>query len=158
MAKKSLYVFLTSLLGVLMFLILHRVVVFFYLYLLAGGYISTSMDYYQFLALDYFSLVITLMLGAWYGIWLGLYWYGRVYEEMSHGGIVRHIHSKYFNFSQPKSMAGKMNEVKQRLRTDMWEMEDLVKTSAAMAETFKPTPIKRRIVRKAAPKKVRSAK
>jgi hypothetical protein len=158
MAKKALYIFLTSLLGVLLFLILDRVVVFFYLYLLAGGYITTGMDYYQYLALDYFSLVIIMMLGAWYGVWLGLSWYARVYEEKSHGGLVHHISTKYFQGRKPKDMESKMASIKQRLETDMWELEKLAKPTQTMAETFKPAPIKRKVVRKAAPKKLKSLK
>src|SRR6185369_1300313 len=110
-AKKSLYVFMTSLLGVLLFLILHRIVVFFYLFSIAGGYIGTSFNYIQFIALDYFTITITMLLGAWYGTWLGLYWYGKVYEEGSHMGFIHHLASNYFPRKSHINYQSQMSEV-----------------------------------------------
>jgi hypothetical protein len=150
MAKKSFYIFLSSLLGVLLFLILHRIIVFVYLYLVAAQVFSGNINYYQFLAWDYFSLVITLMMGAWYGVWLGLYWFQRVYEEGSHGGIVAHISEKIF-FPRPKTLGGKMYAIKDRLEKDLWELENL--TNVTEAEVKIIEPIKRKVVRKKAPKK-----
>lgn len=152
-AKKSLYLFLTSLLGALMFLIAHRVVFFLYIYMLEEGYIATSMDFLQFLALEYYTLVIWLMLGAWYGIWLGLYWFEKVYEVKSHGGFVYHLGAKYFSRPQPKDMEGKMAEVKERLESNLWQLENLAQSAGASQAQPEPKPIRRRVVRKRAPKK-----
>lgn len=71
--KKSLYIFLTAILGVLLFLILHRLIVFVYLTLVAVDYpaFGVNFSYPQFLAFDYLTLIISLMLGAWYGVWRG---------------------------------------------------------------------------------------
>ena len=151
MAKKSLYLFLTGLLGVMLFLVLHRAVVFFYLYMLAGGYITTSWDYSMFLAADYFSLVLVLMLGAWYGIWLGLYWYEKVYEQQTHRGMIHHLAVKYFPGPQPKNAAGNLEALKQRLENDFLQLENLSLTTAASPS---PTPQVRRLTRKKAPKKL----
>src|ERR1035441_8624107 len=94
--RKSLYIFLTALLGVLMFMLLERLAAFFYWYLLAGGYIATSLSYPQIALFDYIILVLAMMFGAWYGVWLGLYWYRKVYEEESHPGLVGHLATHYF--------------------------------------------------------------
>jgi hypothetical protein len=156
MAKKSLYLFLTSLLGVMLFLVLDRSIVFFYLYMLAGGYITTSFDYYQFLAVDYFTLTIVLMLGAWYGIWLGLYWYERVYEKGSYYGFVHHLASKYWPGPKPESLSDKMSAVRQHLEEDLFELNTLADNN--LEPKIDQPPIKRRIVRKRAPKKLNSIK
>ncbi|MBI5530179.1 MAG: hypothetical protein HY918_01630 [Candidatus Doudnabacteria bacterium] len=155
MAKKSFYIFLASLLGVILFLVLHRIVMFGYLYLLAGGYVGTDMGYAEFIMLDYFTLMLTLMFGAWYGIWIGMYWYERVYELKSHPGFVAHLSSKFFN-GNAKKIESKMVQVRERLEEDLWQMEDLAKVSlesASVAEPIKRRVIKRKTaVKKAAPK------
>jgi hypothetical protein len=140
-----------------LFLILHRIVVFAYLYLLAAGYVSAGIDYYSFLAWDYITLIFTLILGAWYGIWLGLYWYSKVYEEQSHGGFVQHLSQKYFPAQiKPKYLSSQMSQIKARLQTDLLELEDLAKDTSTV--TQKPVAIKRRVLRKRAPKKLNGLK
>jgi hypothetical protein len=154
MARKSLYLFLTALLGSLLFLIVHRVVYFIYAYMLGAGIVTTGMTYDQFLAFEYFSLTITVMLGAWYGIWVGLYWYQKVYEEKSHRGFVHHLVSNYFPVSEPKELEGRMSRVKEHLEENLWQLEDLAKSSQIVEPVIEPKPIKRRVVRKRAPKKL----
>jgi hypothetical protein len=153
-AKKAFYLFLTSLLGVFLFLILHRVVFFLYLYMIGQGLIGTSMDYYQMLLFEYFSLIICLMLGSWYGIWLGIYWFEKVYEEKSHGGFVHHLSKNYF-LPKPKVVESRMTEIKERLETNLHELENLAESTVSQLEVM-PKPIKRRVVRKKAPKKLNS--
>jgi len=150
-AKKSFYLFLTSLLGVFLFLTLHRAVFFIYLYMLGQGLVSAGTDYYTFLVIEYFTLIICLMLGAWYGVWLGLYWFEKVYEEKSRGGFAHHLSTKYF-LPKPKALESKMAEVKQRLEANLYQLEDLAQSAAEV----KPKAIKRRVVRKRAPKKLNS--
>lgn len=151
MPKKSFYVFLTSLLGVLLFLILHRTVVFIYLYLVAGGVGIESFDYLSFLLWDYFSLTIMLMLGAWYGVWLGLNWFDKVYVERSHGGLVAHLTQYCWPASRPISLQSKLSHVKERLEKDLWQLEDLAEVAVSKPAAF-PAKI-RRVVRRRAPKK-----
>lgn len=153
MIKKSFYIFLTSLLGVLLFLILHRIFVFIYLFLVANYFLLTDFNYLQFLAWDYFTLVIVLMLGAWYGVWLGLYWYKLVYEDASHGGLVSHISKRIFT-KKPKNLTSKMLAVKEKLEKDLWELEDL--TQVSQTPSVYVEPVKRKVVRKRAPKKLNS--
>ena len=154
--KKSLYLFLTAILGTLLFLILHRILVFFYLYLLASNYITDSMGYYQFLALDYITLTFAIMFGLWYGIWLGLFWYKKVYEEQTHGGLVKHISAGLFPLKNSRNFETKVSAVNTRIESDLWALEDLAKET--MPVKVSPEPIKRKVVRKSAPKKLNSIK
>ena len=156
MAKKSLYLFLIFFLGVLLFLILHRLVIFFYFYLLAGGYINPGISYLQFLVVDYFTLAIVLMFGAWYGIWLGMFWFEKVYVEKSHGGFAYHVSNKYFPRT-PKNLESKISAVRQKIENDLWQLEDLTE-AGIKAVVATPKPIKRRVVRKTAPKKLKAVK
>jgi len=96
--KKSLYLFLSAMLGVLLFLILHRIVIFFYLVLSGAKFLAdvSENSYLLFLAADYFTLILAMMFGAWYGIWLGMYWYEKVYEECSHRGFADYVARKYW--------------------------------------------------------------
>ncbi len=117
---------------------------------------TASMSYLQFLVVDYFTLVLVLLFGAWYGIWLGMYWFEKVYVEKSHGGFVHHVSNNYFSRT-PKNLENRISAVKQKIEKDLWQLEDLTDASLkAVAAT--PAPIKRRVVRKTAPKKLKSVK
>jgi hypothetical protein len=85
--KKSFYVLLTALLGILMFVILQRSAALI-------GFLLLNMDYGRFNPgatpttlhfLNIITYVIAVILGGWYGIWLGLYWYRVVYEQGTGG-------------------------------------------------------------------------
>jgi hypothetical protein len=153
--KKSFYILLSAILGMLLFLMLDRIAVFFYLFLIAGGFISANINFAAFAVLDYFFSLLFCLLGAWYGIWLGLYWFRRVYEEGSHGGVIDHITKNYFFPHPPKQLDTKISAVRERLEKDLWQLEDLA--TETLVRTVSPKPIKRRIVRKKAPKKLKSA-
>ncbi len=157
MAKKSLYLFLSSMLGVFLFFILHRTAIFTYLYLVDSGYLVDTFVYWRFLAIDYFTLAFALMGGAWYGIWLGLYWYSRIYEEGSHGGLADHLVRHYWPHRSPKSIGIKLASVKENLEKDLWQLESLAKDTVTSVEVS-PAPKIRRVVRKRAPKKLNTVK
>ena len=149
--KKSLYVFLASILGALLFLILHRLVVF--VFLIASFYniniFGSNMSYVEFAAIDYFTLVITMMLGLWYGTWLGLYWYEQVYEKGSHYGFVDHVTNRYWpKRSSPQNLKSRLMTASRKLEDEMWELEGLAKE---MPETTL-APVKRRTVKRVSKK------
>ena len=129
MANKSFYLFLTALLGCLLFFIIHRLLFFIYLYLLAVGFLTTEVDYIQFLTFEYFSLIVVLMLGVWYGIWLGLSWYKKVYEEGSMLGFVDNLNSKVFSDNSEK-LSAMLERARQRLKTDEEQMRQLEQTAS----------------------------
>jgi ABC-type multidrug transport system fused ATPase/permease subunit len=152
MVKKSFYVFVCGLLGALLFLILDRIIVFVYLFFVGSGLFSNSYDYYQFALFDYFTLIIVLMFGAWYGVWLGMNWFSQVYENETHGGLVDHI-SKNLWVSKKITMESKLSDVKERLEKNLWELEDLTEMPSISA--VKVEPKVRHIVRRKAIKKIK---
>ncbi len=150
--QKSLYIFLSSLLGMLLFLIIHRLVVFCLLILQSSGnkVFTLNMPYLEFLAWDYFSLLLTLLAGAWYGIWVGSYWYEKVYNEGSHLGLVGHITENYWpKTTSYKDIKSKISEVKKTIHTELWQLEDLNKTlNSELSSRKKPLARKKVIKRK----------
>lgn len=126
--KKSVYIFLCSLLGVMLFLILHRLVIFAYLMAVlygAPGY-AAGISYMEFLAVDYATLLLALLCGSWYGIWLGSYWYEMVYEKGQWRGAMFHIRQKLFlRKTADYSLKEKIEVVKQRLEDDLSQAEEL---------------------------------
>ena len=100
-----------------------------------------------------------MMLGAWYGVWLGLYWYRKVYEEQSHGGLIDHISTHYFPRPRPQETVA---DLKQRLTADLSQLETITREDlpdiSAITPVVAPAPIRRKIVRKRAPKKLKTAK
>lgn len=154
--KKALYLFLSAILGCLLFLILQRIVVFFYLYMIAGNYISPNFNYVDFVIIDYTTLVLAMLLGGWYGTWVGLYWFGQIYEHGAQQGFVSHFADNYlFPPRQPLTPMGKVAEVKQQIQNSLSMAEEFVAEIPQPPIVLAPEPIKRKIVRKRAPKKPR---
>lgn len=151
--KKPTYIFLSAMLGMLIFLILHRVVVFF---VMAGVYFNSGdgfmgANYLQFLAWDYLTLILVLMLGAWYGIWVGSYWYEKVYESKLHGGFLSHVLGFRQQGPAREILGEKMEELSENIQEEIWELDQLSKNITKAART--PKPIKRKVVKRRAPKK-----
>ncbi len=146
--KKSLYVFLCSLLGILLFLVLHQIAVFGYLMLIYFNYsFSFGMSLVELMALDYVTLVFVLFFGAWYGIWVGEYWYEEVYEGQ-HPGFLGHLVRHYWPTKESKyNLRSKIVAAEQKLEGDLWELEDL--TSKAQSKT-KVVGVRKRVVRRKA--------
>lgn len=96
--KKSLYVFLTSLLGIMMFVVIHRSIALMGLLLLNLDYdrFSLGSNYSQLHILNIVTYVLAVFLGGWYGAWLGLYWYKVVYEE-GVGGLWHGLVGNFFH-------------------------------------------------------------
>ncbi len=134
-----------------MFLILHRLLVFAYLLLVSAnpGLFGSGVAYLEILALDFFTLILALMLGSWYGIALGIKWYEAIYEKSGHGGFVDHLVREYWSSSKSNySLENKVQSLSRELKEDVLELEHLAKTiKPVIRET---TPIKRRILRKKA--------
>lgn len=147
--KKSLYVFLCSLLGMLMFLILHRLLIFAYLLLASAnpGVFYYNLTYLEILALDFFTLILAIMLGSWYGIALGIKWYEAIYEKGEHAGFIDHLVKEYWPSAKNHyNLKNKVESVTKELKDDVLRLEHLAKTiKPVIRETI---PIKRRIVRR----------
>ena len=73
--RKSFYIFLAMVLGVLLFLMVQRAA--FIAAFLLGADISSL--YAQ--ALGVITTAVAVSFGAWYGVWLGLIWYAAIYED-----------------------------------------------------------------------------
>lgn len=147
--KKSLYVFLSSLLGTMLFLLLHRLFMYFYykISIVNPGMFFGKLTYLDILALDLFTLLLALLLGLWYGIALGLKWYELVYESRAYKGVADNFVSKFSlkkNFDY--DLKTKINLVAKELKQDVLAMENLVKSVKPSIKTS--VPIKRRVVRK----------
>jgi hypothetical protein len=108
-----------------LFLIIHRVVVFFILLLaLNGGDTVLGLTQTEFMALDYASLTLVLLLGSWYGIWLGVDWYEKVYESRLHGGLAGYLVNR-LAFSQSRRLRSKISHIAETLENEAWELEEL---------------------------------
>jgi hypothetical protein len=145
--KKSLYVFLCSLLGMLLFLILHR--------LLVIGYFSLTsrnlLDYFSYnlvleMAVEYLTLFFAILAGSWYGIWLGLGWYAWVYEnENCQQGLVDHIVRKYWPSKGDKhNFHEKVKNLSEHLETSVASK----KAMGVKPKVNKPKGVKKKIIRR----------
>lgn len=93
------------------------------------------------------------MFGGWYGIWLGMYWYEKVYGENSRGGFVDNLSRHLFLGRKDGKLEAQLAAAKERVEEDVWQLEDLA--DAAVAEVAAAKPARRKIVRKPAAKKVK---
>ncbi len=159
-ARKVFYIFLTALLGALLFLILHRIAVFLYFVILAesNDFLTFGLSGIEFLALEYITMVFALLGGVWYGIWIGSYWYEAVYESNIHGGLLEHLlyaSARVKPSYQPGTLKTRIShltaDVARDLEKGLWELEDLSKEVERMPVTIKPTvkpTVRKRVARK----------
>lgn len=103
--RKSFYVFLSMVLGVLLFLMIQRAA-FLVAFLLGADIGSVSSQ-----ALGVVTSMVAVVFGAWYGIWLGLTWYAAVYEE-------QHVRSMFRWLWDGAAPA--------RQKPGSWEFDDLL--------------------------------
>lgn len=82
-ARKSLYIFLTAILGIVLFLTLQRALTLLYFVIVSYNYagINTELTFLQYEAINFVTLLLAIFFGGWYGVWLGLHWYEIVYEK-----------------------------------------------------------------------------
>jgi hypothetical protein len=146
--KKSAYIFLCSILGVLLFLVLDRIVVFWYIILAAYGVFgNVGFSSVQFVATDYIIMLLAMLCGSWYGIWIGSYWYELVYERGSWRNAF--FQAKEHLMPRKKKDADikhKVEAVTRQLEQSLAQAEKLVERIPQ--QILKPAPIKRTITRK----------
>ena len=155
--KKSVYVFLSSLLGVMLFLVLDRIIVLSYLLLVTTGVAPwhSVYSYLEFLAVDYITLLLAMLCGSWYGIWLGTYWYERVYEQGSWHGVFYSLrHALSPDRTKSWELKRKVETVRGKLEEDLEQVEDLVEElPSRQAEPAAVQPVATEPVVLAVPKK-----
>ncbi len=129
-----------------MFLIIHRLVMFVYLAFIYDkvSWFFPGTTYGDFLVVDYFTLILALFAGAWYGIWVGLAWFGAVYENNIHSGFIDNVVYRFWP-GHNYNLRTKIDHVAKKMEADVWQLEDLAKT-IPMAETSAAP--KKRIVRR----------
>lgn len=77
-SKKALYLFLCSILGIILFLFIQQAFWVAYSGAAHAGYLPMLGQLNAWPTLTFLAAVL---FGSWYGIWLGLYWYEMVYER-----------------------------------------------------------------------------
>lgn len=99
--KKSFYVFLTSLLGILLFVTIQKSLALIGIILLNLDYnlYSFGTNPTQIHALNIATMMLALFLGGWYGVWIGLHWYKVVYEQGKTGWL-HGLSGGFFNHSE----------------------------------------------------------
>ena len=163
--RRSLYLILSGLMGLLMFFILHRIVIFFYLLLSTAS--NVYFPYERFVFWDSLSLIIVLIGGTFYGLWIGEFWYGAVYHENVHGGLVDSINRLIWR-DRPKSVEvksyqRKLETVAEKLEDNLSTLENLIEQppmAVLPKRVLKRTISRKSIVKKSAvsPKSSRKKK
>lgn len=89
--RKSFYIFLAMVLGVLLFLMVQRAA-FIAAYVLGANITSLGAQ-----AVGVLTTAIAVAFGAWYGVWLGLIWYAAVYEERSTQSVSGYVYRRFLS-------------------------------------------------------------
>lgn len=155
-AKKTIYLFLSLLLGMFVFFILHRLVIFFIMWFLlsSGEAFVVASRYRNFLVWDYGTLFLSLIVGSWYGLWVGGYWYEKVYEIGLHGGVLGHLAVSLNRFThRQSSLRNKVEKISQELKEESWQLDDLAKMVSKTNLSTKPVR-KRVTTKRVASKKI----
>ena len=79
-ATKALYLFLCAILGMVLFAMLHRSIFVLYdLLIFVDVMYAFGLSEMTLAVIDFFTLVLALFLGGWYGTMMGIDWYAMVY-------------------------------------------------------------------------------
>lgn len=99
-AYKALYLFLCSILGIVLLTMLHRAIFVLYDVLLFSNFSTYSFGLSSsgIAAIDFFTMLVAIFIGGWYGILLGMDWYSIVYGPnaekpagLFHGFLPHHM-------------------------------------------------------------------
>ncbi len=165
-AYKALYLFLCSILGIILLSMLHRALFVILDLLLVGDYNPFSLGISPgIIALaDFFSMLVAWFIGGWYGIVLGLDWYAIVYgpnadkpARLFHAFMPHH-------WRGTKKVSAKMpltERIVERLETPIkvpvaesvsaWGFDDLLTPAAPKKRTAtKRTTVAKKTTRRAA--------
>ncbi len=131
-SRKSLYVFLCSLLGVMLFMMLQKSALLLLTLLLNAQGEQASLIGSDIQVFDTVTYVLALFFGGWYGVWLGLHWYDIVYEN-GQGGIMRNMFSHVKGMSQlagnrPARPTSERPSQSVPRHEPRWQFDDLVKS------------------------------
>lgn len=182
-ATKALYLFLCSILGMVLFAMLHRAIIVLYdLLIFVRPEFAFGLTPYSLAVGDFLTMLIALFLGGWYGTMMGIDWYAMVYGPnaavrpgMFHGFIPHHWRGRREKAAKPaptmkmstSATAPKTTTVKVRMpdpepeevtsapRVREWTFEDLMppKPAAKKKAVAKKTTA-RKTARKTTVKKV----
>jgi hypothetical protein len=152
-AGKAMYVALCSFLGVLLFVVLQRSLALIYYYALNSnfGAFSLGLSSYDLQVVDYLTLIAAVLLGLWYGVWLGLHWYDMVYVgKPSAAGFktdrvadpLPKAAFKPVKVSSSTSMLSKKS-LSEDSSPAPWEMEDLMREEVVAPARAKEVKVKK---------------
>ncbi len=156
---KAFYLYLCSILGMILFAMLHRAVFVLYDLLLVMDYdtYAFGMTSRNIMTLDFTTMLIALFLGGWYGVALGIEWYAMVYGPnaekpagLFHGFVPHHWRKTKTN-SQKISTSTENAVHVPVAESKSWSFDDLIKTAPA---TVTSVPKKRATARKTTTRKV----
>lgn len=167
-AYKALYLFLCSILGIVLFTMLHRAIFVLYDILLFSNFstFSFGLSSSGIAAIDFFTMLIAVFIGGWYGTLLGMDWYSIVYGPnaekpagLFHGFLPHHMRkgAKAKHTSAPTATSTFVNiPVVEKVKE--WSFDDFL---TPKAEPKKKVAVKRtgarKTVRKATTKRVTKA-
>ncbi|MBL8030362.1 MAG: hypothetical protein JNN11_03880 [Candidatus Doudnabacteria bacterium] len=148
--RRSIYLILSGLMGLLIFFILHRIAIFLYLLIVTSA--DVFFEYNTFLLWDYITLSFSMVVGLVYGMWIGEYWYKVVYHENTHNGLIDHIGSFFTgkSKSKPEIFENKLEHVALRLENNLNDLEALAKQAPAFLRqktSVKPLKTRRTALR-----------
>jgi hypothetical protein len=162
---KALYLFLCSILGMVLLAMLHRAVFVLYDLLLMADYdaYSFGMKTRTVMTFDFTTLLIALFLGGWYGIVLGMEWYSSVYgpnaetpAKLFHTFVPHHWRKKRSISSEPKSAShtsirptSKVAVTSNRDTSDSvrkeWSFEELLADANKKKAVARKAPVKKAV-------------
>lgn len=144
-AIKALYLFLCSILGMVLFAMLHRAIFVLYDLVLIYDFevYSFGMNQSTLLAVDFLTMIAALFFGGWYGTVLGIDWYARVYGPnaeikagLFHGFIPHHWRGEK-DVSQVKSVMPSIAPVTVKPTAKASSIKPVAKVTATKTATSK---------------------
>lgn len=125
--KRILYISLTVVLGILLFLVIQQSLALLYYILISFDYARYGFGFspitFRFIYLG--ATLASVVVGALYGIWLGRYWFALVYEQRAGRGFMPPLRNSSFP-TQRVVVKPKLQPATKKDISEAWDLDDLL--------------------------------
>ena len=140
--KRILYISLTVVLGILLFLVIQQSLALLYYILISFDYARYGFGFspitFRFIYLG--ATLASVLVGGLYGVWLGRYWFALVYEQRDGRGFMPPLRNSSFPTQQVTPKV-KVQTAARKEISEAWDLDDLLapkQATTSIASVLKP--------------------
>jgi hypothetical protein len=140
--KRILYISLTIVLGILLFVVIQQSFALLYYILISFDYARYGFGFspitFRFVYLG--TTIASVFVGGLYGVWLGRYWFNLVYQQRAGRGFMPPLRNSSFP-AQRVTPKVKVQSSARKEISEAWDLDDLLapkQATASIVSVLKP--------------------